>query len=201
MFETPPQSPYSTPAPSTPTSFSSPPPRPSRRRWIIIGACFSFLCIVGLVVLIVSRNNSPACLDADSYRALTGTTVAYDAISPKNGFYTDYVIFKPQLVTYDDTSDDAAHGTKLIEKLATFYKAHQAQSIRFAIDGSYFIDSDSTATLAQQRIDSVRASLIAAGVPMRLISANTPTYSEPEDDMPDENSATTITIVSASDCR
>jgi hypothetical protein len=149
----------------------------------------------------LGRGATPACLDSSDYKTLTGVTLDDDTIVPKRSFYTDYVAFKDDSLSYDETSDESAQGIQLINRLATFYKSHATKSIRFVIDGSYFVDSETARTLAQQRIDTVRTSLVSAGVPIRLITANIPAYSEPEDDTPDENSGTTMTLLSASGCR
>lgn len=202
MFDTPPQPQYSAQGSPTPAPLPSIPPRSSHKRWIIVGIALVVVAIVITVIAItLSRSAAQSCLDTEDYRALTGATIEGDTISPKSSFYTDYFTFETDGISYAADTDQAAHGDQLIDRLADFYQSRETTSIRFTISGSYFTPSDTARALAQQRIDTVRASLVTAGIPIRLITANTPVYSEPEDETPDENSGTTVTVLSASDCR
>lgn len=172
-------------------------PKSSRKRHALIGlGVLIFLALVGTVTALVV-NQGAACLDVNDYKTLTGTELS-DSLSPSESFYTEYVLFKTGSTDYDDTTDSGEHGTQLIQKIADFYKITANKSVIITVGGNYFVAT--AATEAAERVQTVKSSLLLAGVPESVLKVVAPTYIEPEDTAT-TTSETSIAITSASTCK
>ncbi len=203
MFDSPPQQPQPNQGPYSYGAGSQGQPqlrakRHTMKKVLIVVGILGAAALGVTLFVITNRATTNICLNSADYLSLTGSRLDSE-LSPRSNFYTTYVSFLPNTVTYDTSDTD--HGAQLIERVASFYSTHDSSSIRIEISGTYYDSSASYQSLAQQRIDSVRGALVAKGIPMRLISADSPSYTAPEDEDTDSNNTITITIISASDCR
>lgn len=173
------------------------PPKSSRKKHLLIGAAvLLFLAVAGTATaLFVSQG--PACLNANDYKTLSGSDTT-DLLSPTDSFYTDDVLFMAGSNNYDNSTDSGEHGKQLIQKIADFYKTSENKSILITISGNYF--SSDAKSVVEDHIGTVKSSLMNAGVPDKIISAQTPVYIEPED-ASTTGSETIISVNSASTCK
>lgn len=172
------------------------PPRNGRKKHLIIGAVvFISLALLGTASALLF-GQSPLCLDGNDYKALTGNDTS-DLNPPTNSFYTNYVLFADNSTAYDDTPSSREHGSQLIQKIADFYESSAGKSVIITISGNYF--TTESKALVGQRVASVKASLLAAGIPEKALLTKDPLYIEPEDP-PTITSETILTVSSASPC-
>lgn len=176
------------PAPTPPP----PAPKKNKRPLIvtIIGAGLLAVSL-GIVLLIVTANSTKACLTAADYKALTGTSVDSASLSPTTNFYTASIAFKAGAATYDNTAE-------LIKQVTDFYKNHSGSSVVITVSGTYA--SNDALLLTEQRIDTIKASLTADGVPESVIKMRVPELVVPEEDAPADPSSAFISITSNEKC-
>lgn len=178
-----------------PTPSSQPPHSTSRKRFILV-ACSVLILAAGSGVATFFLTKSPACLSVADYARLTGTATTAESLSPTEGFYADYVAFQADSNKYDNSGE---HGESLIRKIADFYSSlDKKTSILITIKGNYFDTSASSRT--QERLNTVRSSLVALGIPETILKMTTPVYVEPEE-AGTETSEILISITSASSCQ
>jgi len=190
----------------TPSWFSQvevsalPPPKKSHKYlFIIVGVCIALLVIIGVILITIPQRTR--CLTANDFKTLTDVTLADTSMSPTTNFYTGAIAFKKDSVEYDNTATEQVSGERLLLKIAQLYKSLDRTSIVVTIQGSYFTQDLYDTT--QKQVDTVRNSLISAGMSQDSIQALAPTYVEPENegDIPDGSTETTITITSISTCK
>lgn len=173
------------------------PPKSSGKKHLLVGGgILVFLAIAGTAIALIV-NQGPACLDANDYKLLSGSEPT-ELAPPWDHFYTDYVLFETDSNNFDNVTDAGAHGEKLIQNIANFYKTSDNKSIVITISGNYF--SSTAQTKTEDHITAVKSDFIKAGVPESAISIEAATYIEPED-TPTIDSETTINVSSATTCK
>jgi len=182
-----------TPVGSTPT----PPlkPKKSPKFLLIIGGAILLLGVIAVTIVTLARQPS-TCLDASDYKALTGIDVA-DDLSPAESFYDSYTLFNDGTTTYDNTTDGGLYGESLLQKIADFYKSHSAKSMLITISAAYVLPENESIT--NQRIATVRSSLLKAGVPESTVVIVGATYVAPEDSIDGNGDTGEISISITSD--
>lgn len=181
------------------TLASMPPTRNPRKKHLVVVVFILLLALAGAAVFFVVSRSATTCLNANDYQSLTGVNVTSD-LSPVDMFYTDYISFKSGSADYDNTDDDGSHGLALLRQVASFYKSLPNKPIIITVSGTYITEDQ--VSVASKRINAVRSTLIAAGVPgdavvvkdagKVVLDNDTSTYNEGE---------TTISITSDPSCR
>ena len=189
------------PAWFNPVNPASPPPKPKKSplRIVIIGGVILLICLVATLVFFVTRQPS-TCLSVSDYKALTGVDTS-DGFSPTETFYDNYVLFDGGALTYDNSTDGGLHGDALIHKIADFYKSHTTKPMLITISASYLTPENEE--LTNQRIATVRSSLLSAGVPESVVVVSGASYITPEDAIEGNGDTGEIAIAITSDsmCR
>lgn len=178
-----------------------PPPAPAPKKnklplIIILGV--GSLMIVALTIVLLIANKTAPCLTAADYATLTGVKVDAASLSPTTSFYTSPVSFTSGTNAYDNSTDEGATGSALVKKISDFYKDHSESSIILSIKGTY--GAKEALGITEQRVDTVKASLIAQGVPEASIQVLVPEYLIPEEDTPGDASSILISITSSETC-
>lgn len=179
---------------------STPPkPKKSPRLILITGGIILLLSLVAAIVFIATRQSS-TCLDASDYKSLTGVDISSD-LSPTETFYDGYILFEDGTLVYDNSTDGGQYGDRLIQKIADFYKTRTMKPMLFSISAGYFTADNES--LTNQRIATVRSSLLKAGVPESVIVVSGASYITPEDAVEGDGDTgeITIAITSGTACR
>lgn len=175
---------------------NQPAPQPGKKhtRIIIVASAIILILVIG-TILFVSFNHSKACLTTKDYTALTGSTVDSSSISPSTNFYTTVVNFIADKTTYDDTDKQ---GDTIVKNVAQFYNDHSSSSIIITIKGTY--TALNALDITQERMDTIKDSLVSQGVPASAITTSIPGYIIPEEDASGDPSSVLISITSAETC-
>lgn len=142
------------------------------------------------------------CLNKQDYLALTGEEYS-DSINASEYFYDYAVTFQENSSVY--TADSSAETSDTIGEIASFLKTrtHKSTVINLSI-----FNSNESADLAQQRVDTVKKEFIELGVDEDLIKSQIVGPSISDSTLSTENlsededpNGLTITLTSTETCR
>jgi hypothetical protein len=154
--------------------------------------------VVGACAIVVASLSSTTCLTIRDYAELSSENY-HDAntFDARQDFYMTALIYENGEAALDAQYSEASH--EELSLIAQFYKKHAQKPMVFTLAGEY--TSSTQEALTQQRLDLLRAQLIALGIADADITPRLSTPSTSNDpERSDDNNIITLRLTSAAAC-
>lgn len=179
---------------SLPTPATEPPKKKPLK--LIVLAVLLLILAGSVAAALIVNTKRPQCLTTDDLKELLGRTDV-DTVSSASDFFFNYQVeFEANSTAY--ATDTESTGPEIIQQVSAFYTKHPDKSITFTLASDYF--DDSGATLAKQRIDTIRTDLSGSGISSNHIASKEPAKNDRENKA-EEATTASIAITSISTCK
>lgn len=174
-------------------------PKRNARRKLILTLGMVLIVVAALLLVTRPKEDSPSshsdaggCLSEGDYKDLTGTAPA--ELDTSSGFHTYAVEFNSVSVSY--SSDTSPNGQAIIKNIGSFYQSHKHKSILITLSS---ISANSTGEkIATERLQKIKAELVAGGVSDEAITIDKPLLADIE---PGTSDIATISISKGQGCQ
>ena len=174
------------------------PPHKSKVWLIFVG--IAVLLTTGIAIfLYATTQNTPTCLTTSDYETLSGETLPAEApFTPTIDFYGFDVNFKPDASGYAEDTTLAQ-----LKAVGTLHQQQPDTSMLISLEAMYIAKgTTSTQALVSQRIETITAALVSAGMKPEQITSSVKQYvEEPYGDSFTDTDVVTLSLASATGCR